>query len=133
MRTTILALLALALATPLSAANITVTFNYDFTSARICSATVTNNCLDHFEVGILSGGGAFASLLSIPISGTPTGPVTGISGSFDLGLGIGPTSIAVIMVAKDGQGNRNTSDPSKCSTIVSVQPGSPSAISVAIK
>jgi len=121
MKHLLIALFALAL--PLCAADVTVTFDFNFTMPT-CSTTVAANCDDHFESGILLPAAAINSLVSIPIPANASGKVAGITGHFKL-LAYGQTEITAIMVGKDGNGNRITSDPLKCTVTITLTPASP--------
>lgn len=113
----------------LSAASVDVSFNYDFTGGQACSTSVTSNCFDHFEVGLLAGS-ALNTLVSIPLPANPTGQVNGIKGSFTLNAGFGQQTVSAVMVAKDGGGNRITSDPTKCTAQVVITPSAPAGLTV---
>lgn len=99
----------------------TATFNYDFTGGVTCVGA-QNNCYDHFEVGVLSGG-LFNSLGTIPIPPSATGPMS-VSGGFNI-PGMGTQTFSVIMVAKDQAGARSASDPSLVTYVFTVRPGAP--------
>ncbi len=109
------------------ASTVTATFGYDFTGATVCSTAVTTNCLDHFEIGLLLPGVVLSTQASIPIaSPAPTGPVTGITGSFTINS-FGALTISAVMVAKDLNGNRITSDPALAAVVVNVSDGPPNS------
>lgn len=114
-----------------NAATLSGTFPYTFAGSTVCSSTVTSNCLDHFEVGVLVGT-AFNTVVTVPIpasavSGTSAtgGPVIVTVPPFTFNIAFGQTQLAVIVVAKDGVGNRVTSDPSKSMEVLTVIPSAP--------
>ena len=87
--------------------NAVVKFDYDMTGVVRCSASITTNCLDHFETGLFNSG-VITSPTSIPLP-AGSGQVTGITGSFPVSSNF--VVVAVLVVAKDGSGNRLTSAP----------------------
>lgn len=126
-------LIFLALILPASAATVTVQFSYDFTGATLCSSSITMNCLDHFESGVLNGT-TFTSMLTIPVPANATGLVSNITGSFKENVAFGTTvTFAGIIVAKDSAGNRITSDPTQAVASASALPTAPTAFSVVVK
>lgn len=114
--------LLIALSGCIFAADVTVTFDYDFTGGQKCSPTVTANCYDHFESGILNGNLLTMATIPLPVG---TGNVTGISGTFTNNDHFGQQKVSVVMVAKDGSGARVTSDPSLCYVTVLLRPHKP--------
>lgn len=110
-----------------AAADISVTFDYDFTGGTRCSATVTANCYDHFEAGILDGN--LETMATIPLP-AGTGNVTGISGTFSNNDHFGQQKVSVVMVAKDALGARITSDPNLCFVSVVLRPHKPVNLAV---
>lgn len=113
------------------AAEISVSFNYNFTGATACSVTVTTNCIEKFEAGILTGA-VFNTQASIPLPANPVGQVNGISGSFTYQAAFGTQTIAAVAVAKDATGQRITSDPTKATAVVTITPSSPKNIVVVV-
>ena len=112
-------------------ADISVSFNYNFTGATTCSATVTTNCIEKFEAGILTGA-VFNTQVSIPLPATPTGQVNGITGTFSYQAAFGTQTISAIAVAKDATGQRITSDPTKTTAVVTIPPSAPKNIVVVV-
>lgn len=124
-------LLAFVFGVAAAAADISVSFNYNFTGATPCSATVTTNCIEKFEVGILTGA-VFNTQVSVPLPANPTGQVNGISGAFAYQATFGTQTIAAVAVAKDATGQRITSDPTKATAVVTITPSSPKNIVVVV-
>lgn len=116
----------------LHAAQITVSFNYNFTGTTPCTPTVTANCLEKFEVGILSGA-VFNTLTSIPLPANPIGAVNGIGGAFQYNGSYGQVTLSAIVVARDAAGNRITSDPTKATVSVLIPPNTPTGISIVVQ
>ncbi len=134
MRLALAFFIAFALLFPCQAAQVTATWSYDFSNATICGATVSQNCLDHFEVGLLSAAGAFQTLNSIGIPATaPSGIVTGISASFNVNGPFGPQTLACIMVAKDASGARVTSAPAAATVAITIAPSNPGNFAAVVK
>lgn len=107
-----------------NAATISGKAPYDFTGSTICSAIVTSNCLDHLEFGILVGT-AFNTLESIPIPAGAAGAVIITVPAVTFNIAFGSTQFSLVMVAKDGAGNRITSDPAKSMAVFVVTPNAP--------
>jgi hypothetical protein len=110
------------------AATISISFGYNFVGAVACSATVTTNCWNHFEVGTITtvaGVSTFTTLTSIPLPATTSGTVNGITGTFTQNSVFGLETLGFIMVANDGGGNRIISNPTSASVSVSIQPEGP--------
>lgn len=124
-------LLIFLIAVSAFAADISVSFNYNFTGSAVCSATVTTNCIEKFEAGILTGS-VFNTQVSIPLPANPTGQVNGISGAFAYQAAFGTQTISAIAVAKDATGQRITSDPAKTTAVVTITPSSPKNIVVVV-
>ncbi len=104
------------------AADVTVIFDYDFTNGVKCSPTVTTNCYDHFEAGILNTTLVTMSSIALPAG---NGVVTGITGGFTNNDHFGNQKVSVVMVAKDADGARITSDPNLCFVTVVLRPHKP--------
>lgn len=106
------ATLLLITAGSLMASTVTVTFNYNFSGLAICSASVTTNCVDHFQVGTVSAG-TFTPLASVPVPlAAAAGGTLVVRGAFSDPLNIGATIVvAAQAVAKDAQGNALSTDP----------------------
>lgn len=116
------------------ASTITATFAYDFTGGVACSATVTTNCYQQFEIGILVGAAlSTQAVVPMPALAVPSGPVANITGGFSFAGGFGTQTVAVIVVAKDSTGARVTSDPTKASATVIVIPGAPTSVKLTIQ
>lgn len=121
---TLALVLSLLTVPSLSAATINVTFGFDFTGWTACSTTVTTNCLDHFEVGLVSGS-TLKNPISIPLPPNPSGPVSGIAGSLQIVGQLGIQILGYITVGKDGGGSRITSNPLSVTASVTLSPPGP--------
>lgn len=106
----------------MSAANIKVTFDHDTGSAQRCSATITTNCLDHYEAGVMEGSN-FSSLVNIPIP-AGTGKLTNITGQF-MTEKVGSVTVVVFAVAKGANGNRTASAPATVILTIDYVPNIP--------
>jgi hypothetical protein len=111
------------------ASTIQATFSYNFTGLTICSATATTNCATSFEAGTLSAAGVFTSLGTIPFPAAPTGTVTGITGTFTVSGVFGLQQFALVILAKDLNGNPITSNPTSAAGSLSVLPAAPTGAS----
>ena len=105
------------------AATATGSFNFDFASDTACSATVTVDCIDHFEVWDVT-----SSPKKLAAVALPSPAASPISFSFKVGPPYGSRKWAAVAVAKDG----TTSDmnaPQSQGT-VAVRPGAPASFVV---
>ncbi len=108
------------------ASTVTLTWGYDYTGLTVCSATVTANCLDHFEMDdATSGTPALIATVANPASAT--GKMTGITGTFQTS-GFGSRVYAVTAVGRDGSGNFVASDWTKCQGTFQIVPTPPSSL-----
>lgn len=105
------------------AAQVTATWSYDFSTDPACSATLTTQCVDHFEVLDMTTTRALIQSVTTPPN--PSGVVNGIEATFRLGAPYSARTIAVVAVAKDGSGNRVESDPAKAQLVIAIPPGAP--------
>lgn len=116
-------LLAVLLPIIAQAATVKVTFDYAFSVDQACTASVTNNCIDHFEVwdgAVLTG----TKLGNVPLpAGAGTVDATGIQASFPIS-GYGMHTLSVVAVARDGTGSPSTQSAPATASVV-VKPGSP--------
>jgi hypothetical protein len=95
-----------------------------------CSATVTTNCMQYFQVGTLAGS-TFTAYAQVPLPATLSGSVTLPPASFAFSGVYGAIQFAAVVAAKDFQGNNITSVPFAPPTAVaSVLPGPPAALTV---
>jgi hypothetical protein len=123
-------LLTLLLAGAARAATITATISYVFTTAVACSATVTANCMQYFEVGTLSGA-TFTSYAQVALPATLSGSVTLPPASFPFNGVYGAVQFAAVVMAKDLNGNNLPSVPfAPATAVVSVLPSPPSGLTV---
>ena len=106
-----------------NAATANGSFNFDFNSDPACSATLTANCVDHFEVWDVT-----ASPRKLASVAAPTAPAAAVSFSFKVGPPYGARKWSAVAMAKDG----TTSDmnASQSQATVSVRPGAPASFVV---
>ena len=105
------------------AATATGSFNFDFTTDVACTATVTANCIDHFEIWDVTSTPAKLSTVAMPSS--PSSPV---SFSFKVGPPYGSRKWSAVAVAKDGTTSDMTAAQSQ--STVNVRPGAPASFVV---
>ena len=98
-------------------------FNYDFTSDPACSATVTTDCVDHFEIWDVSSSPKKLATVSI---GFPA--VTPVNFNFKVGPPYGARKWSAVAVAKDGMTSDMTAAQSQ--STVNVRPGAPASFVV---
>lgn len=106
---------------------VTLSWSYDYTGVPVCSATVTKNCLDHFEMQDASGGTPVL-IAAVQNPSSASGKVPAITGTFQTSS-LGQRTFAVTAVGRDGAGNLVSSDWTKCQGIFQVPPSSPSNLS----
>jgi hypothetical protein len=104
---------------------VTMTFNYDFSKFPPCSATVTQKCIQQFNVYEVSTSKP-VFLFSIPVPPNAKGPVNGITGSAPQKRAFftGPHRFGV--TAKMPGANAE-SDPYQCMTFAQVLPDNPAS------
>ena len=98
-------------------------FNFDFNSDPACSATVTADCIDHFEVWDVT-----ASPKKLATVALPSPPATPVNFSFKVGPPYGSRKWSAVAVAKDGTASDMTASQSQAT--VSVRPGAPASFVV---
>jgi hypothetical protein len=104
------------------AARVTLTWSYDYGPTPACSATRTTDCIDHFEIVDVT---AQRKKIVIPSVGNPTaavGKVDKISAEFKYGPPFGWRTISVIVVKRNRNGYRVTSDPYAARITVFIRP-----------
>jgi hypothetical protein len=102
--------------------SITVSWSYDYGPEPACSATRTDNCIDHFEVEDITDQDKMASIRSVSNPGQPIGKVNDISATFRYGPPFGKRTIGVIAVGRDPKGDRVTSNPFAARVTESIWP-----------
>jgi len=107
-------------AAPSAKHTITVKFDYDFGRTPACSAKITKNCVQQFNVYDLSGGAANKfKLFSVPVPSGASGLLKGITGaSPQLVFETGQHFIGVTAQSPSG----NESSPVPCETSVQINP-----------
>lgn len=105
------------------AATATGQFNFDFASDPACSATVTTDCIDHFEVWDITTGSRKLATIAMP-----SNPANPIQFSFKVGPPYGNRTWSAVAVAKDG----TTSDMQApaAQKVIAVRPGAPASFVV---
>ena len=104
------------------AAHVTLTWSYDYGPTPACSATRTTDCIDHFEILDVT---AQRKNVVIPSVGNPNaavGKVDKISAEFKYGPPFGWRTISVIVVKRNRNGYRVTSDPDAARITVFIRP-----------
>jgi hypothetical protein len=105
------------------AATATGSFNFDFASDPACSATVTADCIDHFEVWDVTSSPKKLASVALPSSAASS-----INFSFKVGPPYGSRKWSAVAVAKDGTTSDMTAPQSQGT--VSVRPGAPASFVV---
>lgn len=108
------------------AATATGSFNFDFNSDPACSATITADCIDHFEVWDVT-----AAPKKLATVATPNPPAASVSFSFKVGPPYGARKWSAIAVAKDGTASDMAAPQSQAT--VSVRPGAPASFVVSMQ
>lgn len=111
-----------------AAADLTVTFDYEFTNTQICKTGVTTDCLDHFEIGTLKNS-VFSLLGNVPLPANASGKMTGITATMPIPK-FGSTTVSAIAVAFDSTGARLTSDPAAATVTLVIVPRPPTNFGV---
>jgi hypothetical protein len=98
-------------------------FNYDFTTDPACAATVTGDCIDHFEIWDVTA--TPAKLATVAAPATPGAAVTF---NFKIGPPYGARKWSAVAVAKSGSTSDMAAPQSQAT--VTVRPGAPAAFVV---
>lgn len=104
-------------------ATATGSFNFDFNSDPACSATVTADCIDHFEIWDVTS--APKKLAAVAM---PSAQASPINFSFKVGPPYGSRKWSAVAVAKDGTTSDMTAPQSQ--STVNVRPGAPASFVV---
>jgi hypothetical protein len=118
-----LSLLSIAWTCNALAATASGSFNFDFASEPPCSATVTADCIDHFEVWDVTA--TAKKLATVPV---PNPPAAAVNFSFKVGPPYGPRKWAAVAVAKDGTSSDMSAPQAQAA--VTVRPGAPASFVV---
>ncbi|KKN20430.1 hypothetical protein LCGC14_0935670 [marine sediment metagenome] len=105
------------------AVQIDFTWDYDYAVDPACTATLTTDCVEGFELSASSG-----VLATIPNPSNPTGFVAGITTTITKGPPYGPQTFSLVATGRDGAGNRIDSNPS--TVTATIRPGKPQNIRV---
>jgi len=110
---------------------VNLTWSYDYTGLPVCNATVTKNCMDHFEMhDATSGTPVLIAAVQNPLN--VSGKVTAISGTFQTS-NLGQRTFAVTAVGRDNTGNLVSSDWTKCQGTFQVPPSPPGNLSGSVQ
>ena len=101
-----------------NAVQIDFTWDYDYAVDPACTATLTTDCVDGFELSDSSG-----ALATIPNPASATGFVAGIATTITKGPPYGPQTFSLVAIGRDGAGVRIDSNPS--TVTATIRPGKP--------
>ncbi len=125
------AIFLLLLASRACGSTVNLTWSYDYTGVPVCSATVTTNCMDHFEMhDATSGAPVLIAAVQNPLNAS--GKVTAITGTFQTS-NLGQRTFAVTAVGRDNTGNLVSSDWTKCQGTFQVPPSPPGNLSGSVQ
>lgn len=110
---------------------VNLSWSYDYTGLTLCSATVTKNCMDHFEM-IDATAGAPVLIAAVQNPSNATGKATAVTGTFQTS-NLGQRTFAVTAVGRDNGGSFISSDWTKCQGIFQVPPSPPSGLSGSVQ
>ena len=110
---------------------VNLSWNYDYTGIPVCSATVTTNCMDHFEMQDATGGKPVL-IAAVHNPANAAGKVTSITGTFQTS-NLGQRTFAVTAVGRDNTGNLVSSDWTKCQGNFQVPPSAPSSLAGSVQ
>lgn len=125
------AVFLLLIASRACGSTVNLSWNYDYTGLTVCSATVTKNCLDHFEMNDATGGSPVL-IAVVPNPANASGKMTAIAGTFQTST-LGQRVFAVTAVGRDNAGNLVSSDWTKCQGIFQVPPSAPSSLAGSVQ
>lgn len=125
------AIFLLLVASRACGSTVTLSWSYDYTGVPLCSATVTTNCMDHFEMQDASGGSPVL-IAAVQNPANATGKVPAITGTFQTST-LGQRTFAVTAVGRDNTGNLVSSDWTKCQGTFQVPPSPPSGLSGSVQ
>jgi hypothetical protein len=98
-------------------------FNFDFSSDPACSATVTADCIDHFEIWDVTSSPKKLSTVALP---SPA--ASPVNFTFKVGPPYGSRKWSAVAVAKDGTTSDMTAPQAQGT--VNVRPGAPASFVV---
>ena len=102
----------------LRAVQIDFPWDYDYSVDPACTATLTTDCVEGFELS--DSGGV---LQTIPNPASPSGFVFGISTTIIKGPPYGNQTFSLVAIGRDGAGARIDSNPA--TVTASIRPGRP--------
>ena len=103
------------------AATASGSFVYDFSKDVACSATVTADCIDHFEIWDVTS--TPVKLSTVPLTSPPSSP---IPFTFKIGPPYGARKWSAVSVAKDGTASDINAAQSQ--NTINVRPGAPASL-----
>ena len=125
------AVFLLLLASRACGSTVNLTWSYDYTGLPVCNATVTKNCMDHFEMhDATSGAPVLIAAVQNPLNAS--GKVTAITGTFQTST-LGQRTFAVTAVGRDNTSNLVSSDWTKCQGTFQVPPSPPGNLSGSVQ
>jgi len=125
------AIFLMLLASRACGSTVNLTWSYDYTGLPVCSATVTKNCMDHFEMhDATSGTPVLIAAVQNPLN--VSGKVAAITGTFQTS-NLGQRTFAVTAVGRDNTGNLVSSDWTKCQGTFQVPPSPPGNLSGSVQ
>lgn len=104
------------------AANVIVSWSYDYGPMPACSETRTIDCIDHFEVLDITDPNNTVVIQSVSNPKPAVGKVDKVSTDFKYGPPFGQRTISVIAVGRDRDRVRTTSNPYAARVTVFVHP-----------
>lgn len=125
------AIFLLLIASRACGSTVTLSWSYDYTGLPVCSATVTKNCMDHFEMHDATGG-APVLIAAVSNPANATGKIPAVTGTFQTSS-LGQRTFAVTAVGRDNAGNLVSSDWTKCQGTFQVPPSAPSNLSGSVQ
>jgi hypothetical protein len=104
------------------AANVIVSWSYDYGPMPACSETRTIDCLDHFEVLDITDPNNTVAIQSVNNPRPTAGKVDKVSTDFKYGPPFGQRTISVIAVGRNRNRARTTSSPYAAQVTVFIHP-----------
>jgi hypothetical protein len=124
--------LQLCLAGPASAANVTLSWNYNYSVDTPCTASVTKNCVSGFEYGTTPDSGATLNKIGTVSNPTPaTSGATAVTTTFTQGPPYGSIVYYARTIGLDGNGNTVYSSAA-LATAVQLTPTAPTGLTVVL-
>ncbi len=103
-------------------ATVTISWSYDYSADPPCSAARSTTCIDYFEIEDITRTPVLLRSVTNPPDASGLKDITI---TLRIGRTFGERTISVIAVAKDGSGNRVTSNPYAARVTVKIPSGGP--------